>query len=392
MRAITPPGISQISGHEFKGSRFVFYTRNNRTFVRIQRGPTYRHSVPQKAICAAHAAATKGFQNITDEQRKTWVIFAKKLPRSHMGISYFPTDREAYTATNVYRQLNEDPLTSYAPEVKPPAFSFQLTAVEYCNVQPGIIIEFSHTASVSEAFTFLLKASHSYASNARRARKNDYRMAGSTNHFSFCPVQPSPMRVFVPYTPLVHKENAYIHVSLKLLSSDYFPGQEIPMKVKLSSHPVIWRRDPASYIQLNTELGDLDFYLDSQLKARLHSNGNLSLAGQVIQYEPSEAPLSRDLLFHPILSPEIRFSYKTKGIPAWKTAFSLDVTGDLFVYGELEEFFNLEEHEENLFIHPYRTPRKLQISCNLETPALIYFVDEEPQNTLCLREVREYEL
>lgn len=384
--------IAEISGKEFQGSRFVFYTRNNKTFVRIQRGPTYRHSVPQQTILAAHRAATYAFQNITDFQRKTWLDFSRKQPRSHMGIAYFPSDREAFTATNIYRQLNDDPLTLYAPEVKPPAFSFQLIAVEYCNVQPGIIIEFSHNASVSEAFFFLIRASHSYASNARRARKNDYRLAGSTNHFSFCPVQPSPMRVFIPYTPLAHTEEHYIHISLLLFSSDYFPGQQHPLKIKLSSHPFIWRRDAASYIQLNVELGDLDFFLDSQLKARLHSNGNLSLVGEVVECDPTQAPLSRDLLFQPIASPQHRFSYKTKGIPAWRTAFALDLTGDLFVYGEVQEFFNLGAHQENLFIHPYRTPRKLQISCNLETPAMIYFVDEEPQNTLCLREVREYAL
>jgi len=392
MRALTPPSIDLISGKEFKGSKFVFYTRNNRTFVRIQKGPTYRRTPAQQRITAAHRASTLAFQHITDDQRKTWLAFSRKLPRSHLGISYFPTDLEAFIATNIYRQLNDDPLTNYAPEVEPSAYSFQLIGVEYCNVQPGIIIEFSHTALFPEDFIFLIKASHSYASNNRRARKNDYRLAGSTNHFSFCPLQPSPMRVFIPYTPLSHSDDTYIYIKVLLLSSDYFPGREHAFKIKLSSHPVIWRKDPTSYIELNIELGDLDFYLDSQLKARLHSNGNLSLAGQVVQYEPSEAPPSRDLLFQPISSPQIRFSYKTKAVPAWQTAFALDITGDLFVYGELQEFYNLQLHKENLFIHPHRTPRKLQISCNLETPAMIFFVDEEPNNTLCLMEVREYAL
>lgn len=393
MAQIKPaPHISQLSGQTQPGSQTILYPRRRHTFSRIKRGTPWRNTPAQVRVTELNKAATAAFGSITDDQRDTWKDYAANFSLVHMGVEVPNTDLEMFISANFHRQLNELPISSTAPSITPESFVFTLLSTSYLSTGPGLLIEFNHTVlDIHDSF-FIIRASTSFLSPARKARRVDYRLAGSMNHYSIFPVQPSPQTCYVPLSALTHTDNFYIWIAVQIVSPDYFKGIQQNGQVQLTLNNSLWYASPDHSITLNQSLNSFDVKISDVLVARLFQNGNLSLKGEVCEYAPADAPPAFNYISYHAPTTQIRFAYKTNSSPGFKTFFSIDASGDLNLFGELREFFNLGSLSETIYFHPYLNPRKLQISIDRAVPALAFFVDDAPQENLCLLEVTENEL
>jgi len=393
MARFTPgPQISQLSGATSKGSQTILYPRGRNTFARIKRGTPWRNTTAQRRVTELNRNATTALQSITDEQRDTWKAYAENFTVVHMGVEIPNTDLEMFISTNFHRQLNEEAISPTAPLIQPEAFSLTVLSTTFLNTSPALLISFNHTALDIDNSWFLIRASTSFPSAGRKARKCDYRLCGSMEHYSLFPVQPSPQTCFVPLTPMNHNDPNYIWIACMILSQDYYKGYQFEGQVQLTTQDCLWYASPDHTITFNQSLNTLDVKISGVLIARLFQNGNLSLKGELCEYTPAEAPSAFDYIYFHAATTQIRLAYKTKTTPGFKTILTLDADGNCNLYGELYEFMDLSPYSEPLYFHPYCNPRKLQVSVDRITPAFIFFVDDAPQNTLHLREVTTHDL
>jgi len=334
--------------------------------------------------------ATQAFSNITDQQRDTWKTYAANFARIHMGQTCPLTDRETFIGVNVQRQINRDSIASVAPLIPINTFNFTLSDVYTLSTGPALQFSITHDCTDYDSSWFLCRASMSFPSSNRNARQNDYRLAGSLNHISFYPVQLSPQAFYFPFTPLPHSFDHFIHIQLMLFSSDYFQGIQLAQQNQLNFQDCLWRHSSTEYIKYTPSPSSLEFIISSVTVATLFQNGSLYLKGELTELDPADAPTVYSYIsYHPGTS-QIRLAYKTKSTPGFKCFLSIDSTGNLNLYGELEEFCDLSLFTESQYFHPYVNPRKCQMSCDLVIPSFIYQVDDSPTNTLRLMEVTEY--
>ena len=393
MAQIRPaPELTQMSGAIHRGSQTILYPRKRNTFARIRRGTPWRNTYAQRRVTELNRNATAAFGSITNSQRDTWITYSANFSVSHMGVIFPNTDLEMFISANFQRQLNELEISSTAPTILPEDFTFTLLSTAFLTTGPGLLISFNHTALDIHDSYFIIRASVSFPSAARKARPCDYRLCGSMYHYSIFPVQPSPQICYIPLSALNHTQDYYIWIACQILSPDYYKGQQHQDQVQLTVNDSLWYAPPDHSITLNPSLNSFDVSISGVLVARLFQNGNLSLKGEVCEYTPAEAPAAFNYLSYDTGTTEIRFAYKTNSNPGFKTFMAIDAAGDLQLFGELEEFFDLPSLPETMYFHPYLNPRKVQISIDRAQPALVYFVDDAPQNNLCLREVTEYEL
>jgi hypothetical protein len=389
-RVIPASGIRGLSGHEYPGSPGRYSFNKGKTWLHKNTPPTWRNSPAQQRVNLANKTATLGFTSITDQLRDEFKLFSSSLKKQHMWITQNYTDREAYIRTNVLRFLNDDSLSTAAPLIPANTFTVSLDSVLFLAQQPSMLVTFSHDYPDLQDHFFLLRASISFPSANRAAQKRDYRYAGSVYNYSFAPVQQSPQSVFLPVTPLAHNDQAYIHIRIQALSSDYFPGQIYTMKAQVNFLDYLYYYDSTTYILFDPALNETYFYVNSVHVATLYTNGNLYLKGEVIEWAPSDATLARDSIYYAPASTQLRFAAKTMTVPAWQTCFSFTDTGDLLVYGEVYEFSQPTTESESLLFHPYRNPSYLSFSCDKEFAAMRFNIDPSPQNALLLREVWEH--
>lgn len=390
MARVTPkPSIQQLSGALHRGSQTILYPRGRHTFARIRRGTPWRNTPAQLSVTAINKIVTKAFQTLTDAQRATWKIYASNFFNVHMGVACQNTDLEMFIATNFIRQLNQDPIATIAPLTPAQPFNFTMLETFFFNQGPGLAMKFSHTATDIHNSWLVIRASLSFPSPARRARKCDYRLCGSMEHYSIFPLQPSPQSCYVPLTPLAHTDNHYIWIDCTLMSSDYYRNIRVARQSQIAWRDALWYKAPDHSITFNAIQGSLDFTISDTLVARLFQNGNLHLKGEVVECTPAQATPSYNYIHFDNPTTEIRLAYKTKETPGFKTILSLGPTGDCTTYGEIYEFQNLAAHSESLHFHSYLDPRKVQLSVDRQIPSLIFFVDDAPQNSISLREVTE---
>lgn len=389
-RVIPASGIRGLSGHEYPGSPGRYSFKKGKTWLHKNTPPTWRNSPSQQLVNLANKTATQAFTTITDQQRDTWKVFSNTIKKQHMWITQSYTDREAFIRTNILRLLNDDPIATVAPLIPANTFSTEITSVVYLRSQPSLLLSFSHDYPDLDTHFFLIRASKSFPSAQRKAQKRDYRYAGDVLHFSFAPVQPSPQTVYFPVTPLNHNDLEYISIRILALSSDYAPGQLYTLHLQLNSLDYLYYYDSGTYIIYNSITSELHFYVNSTHAATLYQNGNLYLKGEIIQYDPSASTLARDSIYFAPLATELRFAIKTRSAPAHKTGFALDGSGNLLVYGEVQEFSAPTSEPEELLFHPYRNPSYLSLSADKEFSAMRFNIEPSPQNTLLLREVFEH--
>jgi len=391
-RVIPNPAIQQLSGALARGSQTILYPRGRHTFARIRRGTPWRNTPAQIRVTQLNKNATTAFQSLTDEQRATWKAYAANFFLVHMGVAVQNTDLEMFIATNWMRQLNQDPIATTAPVTRPEPFPFTLTDTSFFNHGPGLSIQFSHQATDIHNSWLVIRASHSFPSAGRKARKCDYRLCGSMEHYSIFPLQPSPQSCYIPLTPLTHTNNHHVWIACTLISSDYYRNTQLAQQSQITWRDAIWYAAPDHSITYHANLNAIDFKISNIVVARLFQNGNLHLKGEVLECTPALATPSYNYIHFDSPTTEIRLAYKTKSSPGFKTVFSLGPTGDLTTFGEIYEFQDLSLHSESLHFHSYLEPRKLQLSVDKTNPSLIFFVDDPPQNTIALREVTEHAL
>lgn len=390
MARVTPaPSFQQFSGKPNKAGSTVFYPRHDKTFARIQNPVPYRYTPAQVLLTGYNRIATQAFSHITDEQRDTWKTYAANFTRVHMGQSIKLTDRECFIGVNCIRQINLDPLALVAPLIPINNFTFTLSDVYSLPSGPGIQFVLTHDCPDIHSSWFLCRASFSFPSSNRNARKADYRLAGSVDHISLYPVQQSPQAFYFPLTTQLHNENFFIHIQIMIFSSDYFQGIQLAAQAQVNTQDCLWRNSATEYIKYNPSPSSLDFVISSTTVAKLFANGNLSLLGAMTELYPADAPaVASYISYHPGTS-QIRLAYKTKSSPGFKCYMSIDSSGNVILYGELYEFIDLTSYPETQFFHPYVNPRKCQFSPNKILSAMIYQVDTAPQDILMLREVSE---
>lgn len=391
-RVILASGIRGLSGHEYPGSPGRYSFKKGKTWLHKNTPPTWRNSPAQQRVNLANKMSTQAFTSMTDEQRDTWKVFATTLKKQHLWITRSYTDREAFIRTNILRLLNDDPIANSAPLIPAKNYFAALTSVVYLRSQPSLMVTFSHDYPDLDTPFFLIRASTSFPSAQRKAQKREYRFAGDVHHSSFAPVQPSPQTVFLPVTPLTHNDHEYIYIKIQVLTSDYSPGKTYTLSTQLNSLDYLYYYDSGTYIIYNSATSELYFYVNFAHAATLYQNGNLYLKGEVIQWNPSDATLARDSIYYAPLASELRFAIKTRSAPAWKTGFALDGSGNLLVYGEVQEFSAPTSEPELLLYHPYRNPSYLSFSADKEFAAMRFNIEPTPQNTLLLREVYEHAL
>lgn len=391
-RVIPGSGMLGISGHQYPGSSGRYSFKKGRTWLHKNTPPTWRNSPAQQRVNLANKAATQAFSSITDLQRDTWKVFSNTLRKQHMWITRPYTDREAFIRTNVLRYLNDDSIATDAPLIPAKSYFSALTSVVYLRSQPSLLVTFTHDYADLDTSFFLIRASKSFPSSQRKAQKREYRYAGDVEHFSFAPVQPSPQTVFLPFTPLTHNDLEYIYIRIQVLTSDYSPGQIYTLHHQLNSLDYLYYYDPGTHISYNSTTNELYFYVNFAHAATLYQNGNLYLKGEIIEYNPSASTLARDSIYYAPLASELRFAIKSRSEPAWKTGFALDDSGNLLVYGEVQEFSAPTSEPEVLLFHPYRNPSYLSLSCDKNYAAMRFNIEPSPQNTLLLREVYEHVL
>lgn len=378
-----------MSGHEYPGSPGRYSFKKGRTWLHKNTPPTWRNTPAQQRVNLANKTATLAFTSLTDQQRHTWKVFSSTLRKQHMWITQPYTDREAFIRTNVLRFLNDDPIATVAPLIPANTCFIALSSVTYLNQQPSLLITFSHDYPDLDTHFFLIRASISFPSSQRKAQKREYRFAGDVEHFSFAPVQPSPQTVWLPLTPLTHNEAYYIYIKIQALSSDYVPGPEFTLHHQINSLDYLYYYDPGTYVIYDPSTSELHFYVNFAHAATLYQNGNLYLKGEVICWDPADSTLARDSIYYAPMASELRFATKTRAAPAWKTAFALDGSGNLLVYGEVQEFSAPTSEPELLLYHPYRNPSYLSLSTDKQFAAMRFNIEPSPQNTLLLREVYE---
>lgn len=391
-RVILASGIRGLSGHEYPGSPGRYSFKKGKTWLHKNTPPTWRNSPAQQRVNLANKMSTQAFTSITNEQRDTWKVFAKTIRKQHLWITQNYTDREAFIRTNILRLLNDDPIATTAPLIPAKNYFTALTSVVYLRPQPSLMVTFSHDYPDLDTSFFLIRASTSFPSAQRKAQKRDYRFAGDVQHFSFAPVQPSPQTVFLPLTPLTHNDQEYIYIRIQVLTSDYSPGKTYTLSTQLNSLDYLYYYDSGTYIIYNSNTSELHFYVNFAHAATLYHNGNLYLAGEVIEHNPTASTLCRDSIYYAPLASELRFATKTRAEPAWRCCFALDASGNLLVYGEIHEFSEPSSEPEPLLFHPYRNPSYLSLSADKEFAAMRFNIEPTPQNTLLLREVYEHAL
>jgi len=391
-RVIPKPSIQQLSGATHRGSQIILYPRGRHTFARIRRGTPWRNTTAQVRVTQLNKNATSAFGSLTDEQRATWKIYASNFFNVHMGVVCQNTDLEMFIATNFIRQLNVDPIATIAPFTPAQPFNFTLLETLFFNQGPGLAMKFSHTATDIHNSWLVIRASHSFPSPARRARKCDYRLCGSMEHYSIFPLQPSPQSCYVPLTPLAHTDNHYIWIACTLISADYYRNIQVARQAQITWLYALCYKSKEKSITFTALKESLDFKISNTLVARLFQNGNLHLKGEIRECTPAQATPSYDYIHFDTATAQIRLAYKTKESPGFKSILSFFSTGDCWIFGEIYEFQNLAAHSESLYFHSYLDPRKVQLSVDRQIPSLIYFVDEAPQNSISLREVTEHAL
>lgn len=389
-RVIPNPSIQQLSGATHRGSQTILFPRGRHTFARIRRGTPWRNTTAQVRVTQLNKNATSAFGSLTDSQRATWKVYASNFFNVHMGVVCPNTDLEMFIATNFIRQLNQDPIATIAPLTPAEPFDFTLLETFFFNHGPGLAMKFSHAATDFDNSWLLIRASHSFPSPARKARKCDYRLCGSMEHYSIFPLQPSPQFCYIPLTPLAHIDNHHIWIACTLISSDYYRNIQVARQSQIEWRDALWYTPPDHEIIFNAVQGSLDFKISNTLVAQLFQNGNLHLKGEVLECTPAQATPSYNYIHFDNATTQIRLAFKTKETPGFKTFLSLGPTGDCTTFGEIYEFQNLSAHSELLHFHSYLDPRKVQLSVDRQIPSLIFFVDDAPQNSISLREVTEH--
>lgn len=389
-RVIPAPSFKQFSGMPDKAGSTVFYPRRGNTFARIKSTTPYKYTPAQVLLTSYNRIATQAFSHITDEQRDTWKIYAPNFTRIHMGITCPLTDREAYIGVNVHRQINQQPLSHTAPLIPINTFNFSLSDIWSTTSGPGLLFSLTHDALDYDTAWFLCRASLSFPSSNRRARKNEYRLAGSVNHTSFFPVQPSPQQFYFPTTPFAHIQDYFLFVQLMIFSPDYYQGLQLSQSSQVSLQDCIWRYSSTDYIKYNPSPSSIEFYISSTLVSTLFANGTLYISGEVEEFDPSVAPSVYNYISFDVPTSQIRLAYKTNSSPGFKCFMTFDASGNINLYGEIHEFSDLSSLTESNFFHPYVDPRKVQLSCDRVIPSMVFQVDDSPTNALLLREVTEY--